>query len=158
MASIWQSRFQPHVRQGTNFLEWLKSAQLAVSWAIVLLMLAIAGGIFLAQVSQTALAGRNAQLLTEQIRVMQTKNAVMRQELAEKQSLQSLNARTEALGMVYELTDRSENKTMTVVVPVFPEGYESVSLPSAPIATMEEAIWLWMQSRFLFIRGLTGGA
>ncbi len=158
MVSIWRSRSQPRVRRGVNLLEWLQSAQLAVSWAIVLLILAIAGGIFLAQVSQTALAGRNAQLLTEQIRVVQTQNAVMRQELAAKQSLYVLDARTQALGMPFELTDRTEIKTMTVVVPVLPDGYEPTAPPPIPVATMEEAVWLWMQSRFPFIRGLTSGA
>ena len=157
MVSIWRPNSRFRSRRGLHLIEWLNSAQLALGWAIILLMLAIAGGIFLAQVSRTALAGRNAQILNEQIRVVQTQNAVMRQQIAAGQSLQVLNARTGELGLQYESINAATAKELTVVVPVLPDVGVQAEPLTHPVESFEEAVWLWMQEQAPFLRGLTGG-
>ena len=153
MVSIWRTQPSRVARQEFDPIAWLTSTQWALGWAIVLMTLAIAGGIFLAQVSRTALAGRNAQLLNTQLNDVRIRNAVLEQNLARSQSLTELNARTSELESTYNMVTMEEIDKLTVVV--LPPDAERAELraPDIPPAAVEQVVWMWFQDRVPILGG-----
>lgn len=77
---------QSSMEQKLGLVDWLRSAQLALGWAAVLVILSVAVAVLLYQVSQTALIGRNAQLIRRELDSMRRENTVLRLRIAEMQA------------------------------------------------------------------------
>ena len=119
---------------------WLTEAQAALSWGVILALLAVLGAVYLYQASRTAGAGRRVQSLQSEIEDVKRENAALARDIAEAQSWELLLARATTLGFVRPQTEATEY----VVVPIYP----TTEVPSAktspraePIETINEALW-----------------
>lgn len=92
--TIPQAKARGRSRMQRNFSKWLENAQAALGWAVILGILAIASGVYLHQVSQTALIGRSAELLDYELASLRYENNQMRQEITFQQSLDVMEQRT----------------------------------------------------------------
>ena len=112
-----------------TFVQWLRSAQLAIGWAVMLLILGAASGVYLHQVSTTALVGRNAELLDLELHAQRESNAQLRQQIALLQSLENMQTRTQGYGM--QFVDSSP-ETIEYLEVVIPPPVVATPEPSAP--------------------------
>lgn len=122
---------------------WFSQATVAIGWGVGLVILAVVGTIYLGQASQTALAGRNAQLLEGELDEVRQENAVLEQSIAESQSLETVVTRAEALGLQFEQPDPAEIEYIDVVVA--PPAATAAPLPAAVRQAPDsigEALWL----------------
>lgn len=128
-----------------NFSKWLNSAQAAFGWAVVLAILAIASGVYLQQVSRTALIGRNAELLAFELSELRYDNRQIQQQITEAQALSKMQARTEQGQQVFVNAQPQPEDYITVVVPESAElATPAATEPTRPIppATFSEALKL----------------
>lgn len=135
-------RASQQLMRGIDLPKWLHNAQLALGWGIILLMVGLASGVYLSQVSQTALVGRNAELLSIELRDLRFENAKLRQQIAEAQSLARMQAQTQTLGLGYVNADPAEVEFLTVIVPApqpTPEPLRDRIQPAPP--TIEIVLW-----------------
>ena len=129
--------------------DWLNSAQLAIAWAIILLMISSAGGVYLTQISQTAMINRNTQSIVSDTLELHQYNDKLIEEIAMSRSLTQLQARTKSLGNLFVDPDTSQIEYLPVVVPIV--------APPPPVAkpqekespqTFEEALWFFIRQSF----------
>jgi hypothetical protein len=129
-------------------LPWLTEAQAALSWSILLILLAMLGAVYLSQASSIAIVGRRVQVLQGEFGDIKRVNAELEREIAEAQELEPIQQRAFALGFAPAPVTNVEY----VIVPNYPvyiesevlETYESIS---APPETMLEVLWLMMRQR-----------
>ena len=100
-----------------TFVQWLRSAQLAIGWAVMLLILGAAAGVYLNQVSNTALAGRNAELLDLELHAQRESNAQLRQQIALQQSLDNMQSRTFSFALQFIDSGPETIEYLEVVIP-----------------------------------------
>ncbi|MGB1250364.1 MAG: hypothetical protein ACPG8W_07010 [Candidatus Promineifilaceae bacterium] len=110
-----------------TFVQWLRSAQLAIGWAVMLLILGAAAGVYLHQVSTTALVGRNAELLDIELHSLRETNAQVRQQIALMQSLDRMQERTYSYNLQFIDSSPEAIEYLEVIIP-------------APVASPPEAI------------------
>jgi hypothetical protein len=87
-------------RELTRRLGKLTEAQAALGWAVVLVLLALAGAIYLLQSSRIAAAGRQAQQLRFELNELEQANTDLEREIAAAQTLDRLRSEAEAMGFV----------------------------------------------------------
>lgn len=150
-------------REQARQLSWLTEAQAAVGWAIVLVLAALLGTIYLRQASQIAAVGRRVQTLQINLENTKRESTEIEQKIAEAQSLERLQAEAIRLGFTQANPDDIEY----VIVPDYPveaerdDGEETaVSPPPAPETlpeSMNEAIMLQFRNSIdNLIRGEAG--
>jgi cell division protein FtsL len=133
----------------------LTEAQAALSWAVVLALLAVLGAIYLVQTSRIAGVGRHVQQLQAQVDDLKRTNDGMVREIAEAQSLERLQADAARLGFRRATADAVEY----LVVPDYPVGpppepAAPAAEPAAPAESFGEALFLAIGSSVSdFIRG-----
>lgn len=135
---------------------WLNNAQLAIGWTIILLMLSIAGGTYLIQISQTAMINRNTQtIVSETLAVHQVNNKLM-EEIAMARSLDQLQSRIKSLGNTYVDPNTSQTEYLPVVVPVVAAPIPPAETPqNNHPQTFGEALWLFIrESVSILARGV----
>ena len=142
--------------QVRRFLK-MSEAQVALGWAIILVVGTLIGTIYLAQTSRVAESGRRIQVLQNDLADLKRDNAQMERFIAEAQTLDYLQTRAEQLGFV--LADPEDIDY--VVVPGYPaevvevELFDPTPAPTAePIETFREALQLEVDR---FVDGLTSG-
>ena len=135
---------------------WLNNAQLAIGWTIILLMLSIAGGTYLIQISQTAMINRNTQtIVSDTLEIHQTNNKLI-EEIAMARSLDKLQSRLKSLGNSYVDPNTSQTEYLPIVVPVVapPAPPAEITQHSSP-KTFGEALWLFIRESFsILARGV----
>jgi len=149
-------------REQARHLSWLPEAQAAVGWAIVLVLAALLGTIYLRQASQIAAVGRRVQALQIDLESIKRESTEIEQQIAEAQSLERLQAEAIRLGF----TQADPNDIEYIIVPNYPveaegDGKETaVSSPPSPATlpqSMDEAIMLQFRNSIdNLIRGEAG--
>jgi cell division protein FtsL len=138
----------------------LTEAQAAMSWGIILLILALVGVIYLSQTIKVAAIGRHVQQLEIELSDIQGLNTQIKREIAEAQSLDRLHDEMDDL----EFVSASAVDTEYLVIPDYPEtSAAQIFLPanqekrSQPVDTIQEALYLVLQDRIDdLIRGESG--
>jgi hypothetical protein len=127
--------------------KWLTQAQIALGWAIVLLLLGSVGALYLGQAVNTALIGRNAQFLEYELEELRDQSALMEQEIAEAQSVTLLQDRAaeEGLAFVRPNPNEIEYVDITVYVPTSTQrastqAQNSQEQPIVPARSMGDAL------------------
>ncbi len=109
-------------RDQARQLSWLTEAQAAVGWAIVLVLAALLGTIYLRQASQIAAVGRRIQALQFELENIKRESTEIEQQIAKAQSLERLQA--EAIRLGFAQAD--------------PDDIEYIIVPDYPVATAAE--------------------
>ena len=127
-------------------LVWLTETQAALGWAVILVLVALLGTIYLFQASKTASVGRRIQELQNDLDEVKRKNASLERDIAEAQSLERLQAEAVRLGFVPAQPDDIEY----LVVPDYPQpvnlATEPIVKPSPPpIENVDELLWLFIE-------------
>ncbi len=132
----------------------LWEAQAALGWAIIVILGALVGTIYLVQASSVAQLGRRMQILQNDLADLKRGNAEIERKIAESQSLDQLQIRAQQLGFLPANPDEIDY----LVVPDYPADEPEITLeslrpveavpPPEPIETMEQAIMMWIQQRF----------
>lgn len=142
---------KPRPRQARELarrLGWLTEAQAAAGWAVIIILAALLGAIYLNQASKIAAIGRRVQIEQSDLDDYKRVNGELERLIAEAQSLERLN--TEALGMGFRPATPEEIEYL--VIPDYPIGeaiepalsqseHEAQETP-APPASMLEALML----------------
>ncbi len=139
-------------REVAKRLGWLASAQAATGWAVILIMAALLGAIYLNQASEIATIGRRVQQEQDTLEEAKRINADLERLIAEAQSLERLNEEALRLGFVPAGPDEIDY----IVIPEYPiydvpldlttEASLSEEIPSTPPQTMGEAALLGLRS------------
>ena len=123
---------------------WLTEAQAALSWGILIGILAILGAIYLYQASRIATVGRRVQILQDQLDGLKRDNASLEQAIAEAESLERLQSEAARLGFVISEPDDIEY----IVIADYPAEVTAVATPTPvmtplprPPETIGDAIW-----------------
>ena len=96
MASVNIKRKKKKYKSGI----WLTEAQIALSWGVILALLAVLGAVYLYQASRTAGSGRRVQNLQRELEEVKHANSVLERDIAEAQSLDRLQAEAARMGFV----------------------------------------------------------
>lgn len=128
----------------------LTQAQAALGWAVILVVLALTGAIYLRQTSRIAIVGRSAQGLQQELGSLKQENSELEKEIAEQQRLDRLQTKAIELGFV---TAQAENIDY-LVVPDYPasEPQQAIAGPNLekqrpkPMETMSQALGFALQS------------
>ena len=147
-------------REQARQLTWLTEAQAAVGWAIVLVLAALLGTIYLRQASQIAAVGRRVQALQIELENVKRESTDIERQIAEAQSLERLQAEAIRLGFTVADPDDIEY----IIVPDYPvEAEDGEAPPTAPPPpetlpqSMEEAMMLQFRNSIdNLIRGEAG--
>ncbi len=136
-------------RENTKRIGWLTEAQAVLGWAVILILVALLGALYLNQASHIASVGRRVQVLQNKLETLKRENATLARQIAESQSLEWLQQEAIRLGFVPARPDDIEY----IIVPNYPvdpleekkEFDDSAPQDPAsamPIETFEEALWL----------------
>ena len=146
-------------REQARRLSRLTEAQAALGWAVILVLLALLGVIYLSQASRIAVVGRRVQQLQGELDGLKRENAELERLIAAAQSLERLQERAIQQGFRTATTEDIEY----IIVPNYPvvaSQPEPVVFTAAPVVlpsppeTMQEAVWLaWQASMSNLIRG-----
>lgn len=131
----------------------LTEAQAALGWAVILLLAAILGAIYLNQASRIATVGRQIQIEQSTLETLKRDNNELERQIAEAQSLERLQQEAVALGFRPAASDEIEY----VVIPNYPaatvepplERLQTAVSPTTspeaaappPIETIRQALW-----------------
>ena len=131
-------------RQKARRLSALSDAQVALGWFVILALAALVGAIYVSQASRIAGAGRQVQILQNELDDLKRQNAELEQDIAEAQSLERVQQEAIRLGFVRAAPEDIEY----VVVEGYPQATAPSPLPSPtstptrPVDSMGEAVWL----------------
>lgn len=142
-----------------SFVQWLRSAQLAIGWAVLLLILGAACGIYLNQVSSTALVGRNAEILDLKVHAQRESNAQLRQKIALQQSLDNMQKRTFSYALQFVDSSPETIEYLQVVVPAPEPPAPTPQAPRLPPPdTLQQALQLIIYENVSILgRGFSNG-
>ncbi len=131
-------------RQKARRLSALSDAQVALGWFVILALAALVGAIYVSQASRIAGAGRQVQILQNDLDDLKRQNAELEQDIAEAQSLERVQQEAIRLGFVRAAPEDIEY----VVVEGYPQATAPSPLPSPtptptrPVESMGKAVWL----------------
>ncbi|HRQ41084.1 MAG TPA: hypothetical protein PLD25_24470 [Chloroflexota bacterium] len=135
----------------------LTEAQAVLGWAVILVLAALVGTIYVSQASRTASVGRRIQMMQAEMESLKRENAALERQIAEAQRLTRLQAEAARLGFVPAGPDDIEY----IIVPNYPvtNSSGSIAAPTStplppPPATMNDALWLALRGRINgFVQG-----
>lgn len=146
---------KPRPRQARELarrLGWLTEAQAAAGWAVIIILAALLGAIYLNQASKIAAIGRRVQIEQSQLDEYKRINGELERLIAEAQALERLNA--EALGMGFRPATPDEIEYLVIpdypvgeaIEPALSQSGHALESASTPPETMLEALLLTVQS------------
>ena len=141
---------KPRPRQARELarrLGWMTEAQAATGWAVIIILAALLGAIYLNQASKIAAIGRRVQIEQSELDDYKRINGELARLIAEAQALERLNA--EALGMGFHPATPDEIEYL--VIPDYPIGeaiepalsqasHETQTAPATPNSMLEALI------------------
>lgn len=138
--------------------KWFENVQVAIGWAIVLMIIGAASGIYLTEVSRTAIIGNNANVLQRRLARVRDANAKVRQSIATEQSINYIKTRAEELNLNYLPTDPATIEYITVVVPAPKVAAPEVAEPlKPPPTTIQEALLIEIDGVLRSVEGVFDG-
>lgn len=147
-----------HSRDQLRRFRTLTEAQAVLGWAVILVLAALVGAIYVSQASRTASVGRRIQIMQAEMETLKRENAALERQIAEAQQLQRLQAEAARLGFVPADPDDIEY----IIVPNYPAiNSTAISMPAAtavplppPPDTINNALWLALRGRISgFVQG-----
>lgn len=125
----------------------LSEAQAAIGWAVIILLAAVVGTIYLVQASTLAETGRRIQLAQIELTDFKRQNNQIERQIAEAQALDRLQQDAIRLGFV----KADPGATLYIIVTDYPTTQPAppptpAPLPE-PIETIEEALLLFGQTQ-----------
>lgn len=144
MESINVRESRRKIRAQLKNLTWLGETQAALGWAVILVLAAIVGTLYVGQASRIAATGRSVQLMQRDLEDLRRENSVLEREIAEAQALEQLEARARSLGFVRARPEEIEY----LIVENYPAqptvGVQPMVTP-APLPEPADTIWqaLW---------------
>lgn len=151
-----RSRSRRALQAQLKKLAWLGETQAALGWAVVLLLSAVVGTLYVSQASRIASTGRTVQLLQLELGALKRDNALLERAIAEAQSLERIEARARDMGFTRALPEDIEY----IVVESYPSGPAVALTPAPPpiLADPADTIWEALWWRFgAAIRNLVEG-
>lgn len=147
-ATAVSGRGRRKKKENRKSLLWLTEAQAALSWGIILILVALLGAIYLYQTSQIAGVGRHVQLLQNELDEVKRVNSDLERNIAEAQSLENLQAEARRLGFVRTDPADVEYLVVTDYPPLIENSSSSAPIPSPaePAAGIQEAVLLLFKS------------
>lgn len=141
-----EQRSARQTRELARRLGWLTEAQAALGWGVILLLVALLGVIYLTQASRIAAVGRRVQVLQNQLIDLKRENAELERQIAEAQSLETLQETAVRQGFTQALPDDIEyitvpNYPAATAEPILAATTPKATTTVAPPATMGEAVW-----------------
>lgn len=138
-------------REKVKRLNWLTEAQAAIGWGIILVLVAVLGTIYLNQASHIAVTGRRVQMMQNELDTLKRDNADIEKTIAEAQSLDRLQQQAQAMGFIEARPEDIEYLVIPdypreTAVPPAPTPDTANINPSAPLETIDEAIWFAFQA------------
>jgi hypothetical protein len=135
-------------RELAQRLSWLTEAQAAAGWAVIIILAALLGAIYLNQASKIAAIGRRVQIEQSQLDEQKRINGELERLIAEAQGLERLNA--EALGMGFRPATPDEIEYLVIpdypvgeaIVPALSQSEHALQEAPAPADSMLEALLL----------------
>jgi hypothetical protein len=128
----------------------LTEAQAALGWAVILLLAAVLGAIYLNQASRIATVGRRVQIEQSDLETFKRENNELERRIAEAQTLETLQQRAITLG--FRPADGEEIEYL--VIPNYPVATvepplerlptaspSAAATPTPAIETMAQALW-----------------
>ncbi len=137
----------------------LTEAQAVLGWAVILVLAALVGTIYVSQASRIASVGRRIQIMQAEMETLKRENAALERQIAEAQQLDRLQAEAARLGFVPANPDDIEY----IIVPDYPIENSALTMvvtatavpPPPPPETMNAALWLSLRGR---VNGFVQGA
>ncbi len=146
-----------HTRDQLRRFRTLTEAQAVLGWAVILVLAALVGSIYVSQASRIATVGRRVQMMQAEMDTLKRENAALERQIADAQQLNRLQEEAARLGFVPAGPDDIEY----IIVPDYPIA-SSINLITAPTATplppppdtMNQALWLALHGRVTgFVQG-----
>ncbi len=135
---------------------WRTQAQGTSLVMAVVVIVAVIGALYLAQVSRTATAGRRLQSLEAQRQVLEQQNAQLRAEIAALRSVPRLIAEAERLGYHAAGPDEVEYMTLPGVSPPSTEAPSASPTPESgagqAVSPYTETLESWLTDRLADFR------
>ncbi len=152
-------------RQATEMqrgmVQWLRSAQAAIGWAVILVIVGTGIGIYIQRISQTALTGRHAEQMYVELKQLEFENSLRRETISNEQEIYRLLSRTNnaAGGSQFIEPSSAEAVYLPVEIPGAPAPVVTpLPAPPAPPETIGEVLWLIVLDNFnSFGRGVSDG-
>ncbi len=159
MAAEHLSRSRHSAQRNFLNLKWLNSAQITILWAVVLVVLAISLGIYLQQVSKTAIVGRNTELIDRQVTKLRDSNNLILRKITIEQSLATMQQRSFATGALFQEVDPASAEYIEVIIePQVDETTPTVLTLELPPDTFAGAAKIYLRDYFqTFGRGVADG-
>ena len=153
-------RSSRQARELARRLGKLTEAQAVLGWAVILVLAAVLGAIYLNQASRIASVGRRIQIKQGELETLKRENNGLERNIAEAQSLEALQQRSLQLG--FQAADGEEIEY--IVIPNYPaitntpplslQAPVAPTVTPAPIETMGDALWQYTaKSLQTLIRG-----
>ena len=141
MATPEEKRRPRQARELAQRLGLLTQAQAAAGWAVILILAALLGVIYLNQASKIAAIGRHVQRVQAELDEVKRENAELERSIAEAQALDRLKSESQRLGFVPAAPGDIEY----IVIPNYPtepavervEMTASLVLPEPPASIWE---------------------
>lgn len=144
MESINVRESRRKLRAQLKNLTWLGETQAALGWAVILVLAAVVGTLYVGQASRIAATGRSVQLMQRDLEDLRRENGVLEREIAEAQALGQLESRARSLGFV-----RAQPEEIEYIVvedyPVQPTAAPQPAVTAGPLPEPANTIWqaLW---------------
>ncbi len=137
------ARWRSQLRQ----LWKLSEAQAAIGWAIITLLAAVVGTIYLVQASTLAETGRRIQLAQIELSDFKRQNNQIERQIAESQALDRLQADAVRLGFVRADPRATLYIIVTDYPTVLPPPLPTPAALPEPIDTVEDALLVFLQTQ-----------
>lgn len=140
MATPEEKRRPRQARELARRLGLLTQAQAATGWAVILILGALLGVIYLNQASKIAAIGRHVQRVQADLDEVKRTNAELERQIAEAQALDRLEAEARRLGFIPAAPGDIEY----IVIPNYPtEPTVERAEPTGPLVQPEPPASMW---------------
>ena len=112
-----------------GMVDWLRSAQAAIGWAVIVIIVGAAVGVYVQRVSQTAITGRHAEQMFIKLKQLEFENSLRRQEISNEQEIYRMLSKSSDAGGNNQFVAPSSADSI----------YLAVEIPSPAVTAAEPA-------------------
>lgn len=140
-----RSRSRQAIEMQRGMVQWLRGAQAAIGWAVILVIVGTGIGIYLHRVSQTAITGRHAEQMYVELKQLEFENSLRREQIANEQEIYRMLSRTNDAAGSSQFVAPSSAESIFLPIEIPGQPAPTVVPPPAPPAPPEsigEVLWL----------------